>query len=92
MNLIDFYNKSLESGVIPCTGLCPVFYGTEHMIMFYALAPTTNDELELSSENLSVLYWASGEPKNTEAKYYNFTPLRQTIVAFMIAMEELGYE
>jgi hypothetical protein len=83
---LQFYIDCMERNErLPDYGLCNALGGT----LLELFEPTASDEKELIKEGLSALYWASGYP--TDSKYdlqrwHSFTPLRQTIVLFMAAI------
>lgn len=79
--LIKIYNKALEKGYLNYTGLCGSL-SSENI---------SRDNLFLYSPNKYFMsgYWAYGGKSRSSYKIvYEFTPLRQTILAFLIAMEE----
>jgi len=79
--LIKIYNKALESGELSHNGLCTVLQA--HCINI--------DKLNLFKPNkLSLGYWAADlcSIDSYRDRFYKFTPLRQTILAFLIVMEE----
>jgi hypothetical protein len=88
---LKFYNNCIETGVLPksdTTGLCSAvkagLISSERLNIFQ---PTEEDEYQLDREGLSVGWWASGVDRHNDElrpkKEMSFTPLRQTIVAFM---------
>jgi len=100
---LKFYYQCLETGKLPMkysTGLCGA--ATEKLIneeKLNVFKPTDEDEQELTTEQLSVGWWASGINnaklvgqchESIEQKEMGCTSLRQTIVAFMavIKMED----
>jgi len=92
---LRFYEKCFETGSLPeeiiSGGLCNCAKArmiSEQMLKLFH--PTPEDKKELGKKGLDYVYWAS-ENKWDNFNSHSFNPLRQTIVAFMIAMEELGY-
>lgn len=84
---LDFYKKCMLSGSLPCAGLCNNISWLD-FITLELFEPTENDRRVLIKENLRVTYWASGA-KATDVSdlcLTGFTPLRQTIVLFMAAI------
>ncbi len=56
--------------------------------LFELFIPNIEDEVQLEKDGLSTSYWASGQDKNDYDNNYAFTPLRQTIVLFLAAMND----
>ena len=79
---LSFYKKCIKTGRMPHLGLCSNFLGDERLDLF---EPTTKDLKSLRKEGLSILYWGAGLPPYPGSGT-SFTPLRQTIVLFMAAM------
>lgn len=84
MKYLEFYKKCMEYGTIPDEGLCVCLPG-EEISLFY---PINRDFYALKHEDCSTVFWAHGIPGvlDVESRAYTFTPLRQTIVLFMAAM------
>lgn len=84
--LIDLYKDWMRVGTLPDQGLCnsiPKKY-SKNIKMFQP----EEDYLEkLIDKSVSkYLYWGSGSIKSDKDLKYGFTPLRQTIVLFICAM------
>jgi hypothetical protein len=88
---LKFYNDCIETGELPksdTTGLCGAAKAglicTKRLHVFH---PTTEDKRQSFIEGLSTGWWASGVKRFkyslTKERERGFTPLRQTIVAFM---------
>jgi len=81
---IKFYLDCIKTRRIPHNGLCSCSsYGHIDDFTLNLFVPTDHDEYQLDSEGLEVTYWGSGLKKEALKK---FTPLRQTIVLFMAAI------
>lgn len=88
---LDFYNTSIANGRMRFAGLCGNFDGffcDNGIEMLELFEPTDDDFNNLTSEGYIVSFWGSGLHRNHsfDAVQYGFTPLRQTIVLFMAAM------
>lgn len=83
--LIEIYNKALESGEIERNGLCNCLYSVKRAKKNIQLFRPTK---EISKEYFPSVYWGSGYKTDKFNIHREFTPLRQTILAFLIAMEE----
>lgn len=87
---LDFYMQCIKVGEMPhhsCGGLCPIARkGVIDSELLGLFEPYRKDETELEKEGLSKGWWASGLGINDLNKYDAFTPLRQTIVLFMAAI------
>ena len=88
---IKFYKQCMETGILPEDqwGLCNCAY--EDLInpdLLDNLSPTIEDCQQLINENLSTTYWGSGLSVGDNKRYSRFTPLRQTIVLFMAALNK----
>lgn len=75
----------MESGKLPNSGLCLCLPKKSKIDLFY---PTIQDMLKLRKEDCSTVFWAHGVPgiTKTDSRAYTFTPIRQTIVLFLAAM------
>lgn len=87
MKYLDFYYKCLETGLIVdkgqlSLGLCAAL-PRSFQKTFY---PTVDEEDTLLKEGFCPVYWASGLPLYHKDETCVFTPLRQTIVLLMAAM------
>lgn len=87
--LIKLYNESLKTGELPSNGLCCSLKELKiKRNKLYLFEPNFWDEQIIVKEGKSWIYWASDVKKDELFNYYTkFTPLRQTILAFLIAME-----
>lgn len=94
---LDFYESCMKTGQLPGCGLCETFtdyiedeegwIDDEPDEIFELFTPTIDDIDRLYDEGLCYLYWASGlSERYTKKRYHEFTPLRQTIVLFMAAI------
>jgi hypothetical protein len=92
---LEFYNNCMETGNLQISdgsGLCCA--AKEGLIsneLLDIFTPTHEDEDELDIEGLSVGWWASGVNRHDynvdDEKRMGFTPLRQTVVAFMAVIK-----
>jgi hypothetical protein len=89
---LEFYMRSMEIGEVPNdrhwhTGLCGAadrYYISKSILNMFC--PTSSDIIELHRECLSTGWWGSGLSDLDPNKRFAFTPLRQTIVLFMAAI------
>jgi hypothetical protein len=82
---LQFYLHSIQSGTIKDFGLCNSIKSG----LLDLFIPTKEDEDVLRREGVSVLFWGSGLPsghKYDHERWYSFSPLRQTIVLLMAAI------
>ncbi len=77
---LKFYNDAIKYGKMKDAGLCECFEFDGFIVLF---EPTYENKDELRDNKKSVMYWGSD---NGNWLCYKFTPLRQTIVLFMAAM------
>ena len=71
-------------------GLCHQEINGKELIdnkIFMCLCPSRKDFHEIDNADLSSVYWASGLSHYDPGKYRQFTPLRQTILAFCAVLE-----
>ena len=82
--LIELYNKFEETGKMKEDGLCATFIhynlNNDNLMLF---KPTNKDFYRMLLKDEPRAYWGSENWKNNN---YTFTPLRKTILAFVIAM------
>jgi hypothetical protein len=84
---LDFYLKAIKDEQMPYFGLC--LCASNNLInyeTFERFIPTPENEEKLKKEDLNLTYWGSGLSTNDHNRLYAFTPLRQTIVLFMAAI------
>jgi len=80
---LKFHFDCLESGVLPSDGLCNSLLGNSIQLF----EPTDLDFKRLFKEGLPVAYWGCGcRYGSLYERAYKYTPLRQTIVLFLAAM------
>ena len=97
--LIKLYNQSLATGELPEWGLCLALLDlkiTSNNIDLFE--PSEKEQKLLKAKNYSVGFWGSGlkfrkkggviNATHDMRIYKGFTPLRQTILGFLIAMEK----
>ena len=83
---LDFYYNCLLHGKMQTDGLCVASdEGLIDLEIFNLISPTDAEEDYLYEEGYSKLYWGAGLPGKLWGQN-QFTPLRQTIVLFMAAM------
>jgi len=95
---LKFYKTCMKTGMLPIikndgTGLCASARHdliTEELLNVFI--PTREDELDLHNEGLSIGWWGSGVSPYHKHKQRGFTPLRQTIVAFMAVITLEDFE
>jgi hypothetical protein len=89
---LKFYHESIEAGNMVLveggkyrtSGLCDAFdFKSDLYPEFKLLIPTDYDFIQLGKEGKSIYTWASDSDHDL---YNEFTPLRQTIVLFLAAM------
>lgn len=90
---LAFYTKCMETGKMPMPGLCYVVDDKRYRLdgeisaeLLTIMSPTAPDLLRLRHDGLSTSFWASGFPNGHQENMCYFTPLRQTVVLFMAAM------
>lgn len=88
---LAFYKECMETGELtytgPGSGLCQSARdGHIDQDLLRYFEPDADQVFILEAENLSNGWWASGLKRNDDEKYTAFTPLRQTIVLFMAAI------
>lgn len=69
-----------DSNIFKTSGLCDAF---DDDYLFELIQPTDEDIKGLKLNGLSTFCWASD---SSEHCFYEFTPLRQTIVLFLAAL------
>jgi len=85
---LEFYMKHAESGKLPeySMGLCRVAtFGEIDQFLLASFEPTEEDDKWLEWEEHNGIFWGSD---CSGGKLGIFTPLRQTIVLFMAAMND----
>jgi hypothetical protein len=85
MKYLELYKDWRIGGKIPKEGLCASLNFPKRLEMF---EPTREDAEKLQKKNMSTAYWGSGMTiySNDKLRYYSFTPLRQTILLFLAAI------
>lgn len=85
MKLIDLHKKWVKDLELPDYGLCHVFSNLprKYEDRFLEFSPIFTERVQLRKEGKSELYWASD---NKNYLCYEYTPLRQTIVLLICAM------
>lgn len=87
---LDFYEKCVVNMKMPGDGLCICANDGDISadILTEYFEPTQGERNHLIDQGLSTWYWASGLNRRTNYSdiAYTFTPLRQTIVLFMAAI------
>lgn len=90
---LPLYYECMETGRLPLrddlydpNGLCCV--GSVNQKSLKLFTPTSQDEKQLSLEGLCSSWWASGLSVDSSELGWSFTPLRQTIVLFLAAMND----
>lgn len=90
---LAFYEECMETGNLKYgnsrigSGLCQSARdGYIDSALLSRFVPTEEDEDFLDAEHLSTGWWGSGLDWQDSKKYTSFTPLRQTIVLFMAAI------
>lgn len=90
---LDFYNKTMKKGKMECLGLCNSLKNITitEVDYLYLFNPITEDKINCIGRGESWVYWAYGEKvsntkANRERREHDFTPLRQTIVLLIAAM------
>lgn len=84
---LDFYKKCIEDKRMPDFGLC--LCATRNLISEKILdrfEPSHKDMVIIQRQGLSSGYWGSGLSSEDHNRLFTFTPLRQTIVLFMAAI------
>jgi hypothetical protein len=88
MKFLTLYSRWSSTGLLPDIGLCnSVPYELKDVLNDFG--PTKEEIEELASEGLSKGCWGSGLPlieDNADRRFYEFTPLRQTIILLCAAL------
>ncbi len=84
MKAIELYHEAMRTGRLPKKGLCCCL-PQENIEIF---TPTWSDCNNLLLENKSAIFWGSDLLANDPERLFAFSPLRQTIVLFIAAMNE----
>lgn len=83
---LEFYEQCMNnSGMMSAPGLCDALGAFNPVLQLFE--PTDENRTELQRKDLSTWYWGSGMRYDNPNRAGTFTPLRQTIVLFMAAME-----
>jgi len=88
MKLIDLHKEWMEKGQTSENGICNEvlkFQGKYYNEM-QLLRPTYNDFNKISDENNCVVFWGAGLSSDNQEICKAYTPLRQTIVLLICAM------
>lgn len=84
---LQFYMDCMKRGSMPCAGLCGCADDKDiSEKMFLLMEPTVEDYIRLNNRNMNTVWWASGIRNRGKDRISTFTPLRQTIVLFMAAL------
>jgi len=83
---LAFYKKYAATGTIPENGLCQCSGIDLELLKLFR--PTKDVEKKLFISDQAYGYWGSGLSIYDNNKYRSFTPLRQTIILFMAAMNK----
>lgn len=86
--LLDMYKEWLEAGKLPEEGLCKCIKSKAHEELLDLFNPSFNERVELAQVGFSSMFWGSGLMVSDDhfQIWYSFTPMRQTILLFMAAM------
>jgi hypothetical protein len=89
-NHLQFYMDCMKHGVMPKSGICINTVdcgGPLSQELLYLFTPTDDDRIRLAKKGYNTSYWAAGIITMDQDKIYDeFTPLRQTIILFMAAI------
>ena len=88
--LIKLYKECSKTGKLPHHGLCSCLdYLEINKTKLKLFQPNSVQMNQLQIKGKSCLFWASDMKFQCNGSHwYKFTPLRQTILAFLIAMED----
>lgn len=88
MKLINLHKQWMETGKLPMDGLC-CSLPEKYEECLESFDRTDEDREEARKYNLDPTFWASGLPRRSDYRElaYAYTPLRQTIVLLICAME-----
>lgn len=84
--LINLYKEWMETGKIPGNGLCNSMPNDEYKYSLEDFAPYSSDKLGIINDGESRNYWGAGLSPHHKGVSRDFTPLRQTIVLLICAM------
>jgi hypothetical protein len=90
--LLSIYKKAYKHMKLPNKGLCRTVFkissASENLELF---RPSYRESSEIYNAGFYPLFWGFDRPitnSNMPCVIWEFTPLRQTILAFLIAMED----
>ena len=90
---LSFYERCMITSEVPRIKDCLTDEGyhngmCQHLPIEFQeiMAPDGDEDKELLNEGFCDAYWGSGLPRNHEDERKLFTPLRQTLILFMAAM------
>lgn len=90
--LLDIYKTCLKNGRLPTQGLCSTLRLNDiNMANFHLFCPTSSELKELYKQGLSDGFWGSELLRAKSGvceRAIEFSTLRQTIICFLIAMED----
>lgn len=79
------YEEWMKTGRMAEWGLCDSLTDKAHQPFLDIISPTRGELDELVKENCASIYWGAGIPREG-SMLYQFTPLRQTLVLLMAAL------
>ncbi len=89
MNLKEEYLRWKKYGSITNVGLCRTLSGTKYRDTLDSLIrPNKMEEIKLSNEGLSTVYWGSGVDASDERRWFTLTPLRENIILLILAIHD----
>lgn len=86
---LHLYKEWMEKGEISDMGLCNCFgspFRGKYQPLFELMRPTTENLLDIIDEGKDEVLWGADKPRFSPGDFKGFTPLRQTIVLFMAAI------
>lgn len=87
MRLIDLHKEWCEFGGITNSGLCTSIDERKDLkTLSIYFEPTFDESKQLIIDGFDEVYWGSGLPNGHEDEMKTYTPLRQTIVLLICAM------
>lgn len=81
---LPLYYKWMDAKRMPEAGMCNCMDNKDQMFILFK--PTSKERDRLDKSGFCPVFWASGLLANSDGEFTSFTPLRQTIVLFLAAM------
>lgn len=86
MRLIDLHKEWMEKGGFFNLGLCNALPTQKYKNTLQKFVPSKDEQEQLRYSGYCDIYWGSGLFNNDWKRFSYYTPLRQTIVLLICAM------